>query len=142
MVCCLLGARVKDISDWLERILEGEHAVAVLYVGTNNIGKTGKEDLFEDYQALGAKLKKRSSRVTISGLLPELRANEHRVEKIREVNTWLKDWCGKEGFHFMRNWHQYWNRRDLYRWDGLHLNRSGNSILAKRINGVVTMTLN
>ena len=48
MVCCLPGARVRDISDRLERILEGgrEDPVVVVHVGTNNIGKTRKEDLF------------------------------------------------------------------------------------------------
>ena len=144
MVCCLPGARVRDISDRLERILEreGEDPVVVVHVGTNNIGKTRKEDLFLDYLALGTKLKNRSSRVIISGLLPEPRANWHRVEKIREVNTWLKEWCGKEGFHFMGHWHQYWDRRDLYRWDGLHLNQAGTSVLANRINRLVTRTLN
>ena len=59
MVCCLPGARVRDISDRLERILEreGDDPVVVVHVGTNNIGKTRKENLFGDYQALGTKLK-------------------------------------------------------------------------------------
>jgi len=69
------------------------------------------------------------------------RANLHRDQETREANTWLKEWCGKEGFHFMGHWHQYWNRRDLYRWDGLHLNRSKTSVPTKRINRVVTRTL-
>lgn len=144
MVCCLPGARVQDISDRLERILEreGEDPVVVVHVGTNNIGKARMEDLFGDYKALGTKLRNRSSRVIISGLLPEPRANWLRDKNIREVNTWLKEWCGKEGFHFMGHWHQFWNRGDLYRWDGLHLNRSGTSVLAKRINRVVSRTLN
>eukprot|EP00061_Rhincodon_typus_P002865 g18690.t1 len=38
--------RVRDISDRLERILEreGEDPVVVVHAGTNNIGKTRKED--------------------------------------------------------------------------------------------------
>jgi len=77
MVCCLPGARVRDISDQLERFLEreGEDPVVVVHVGTNNIGRTRKEDLFGDFEELGIKLKNRSSRVIISGLLLEPRAN-------------------------------------------------------------------
>eukprot|EP00061_Rhincodon_typus_P009532 g33110.t1 len=46
MVCCVPGARLRDISDWLERILEreGEDPAVVVHIGTNNIGKTRKED--------------------------------------------------------------------------------------------------
>jgi len=68
---------VKDISDRLERILkwEGEDPVVVVHVGKNNMGKTRKEDLFGDYQALGAKLENRSS---IPGLLPEPHAKSLR----------------------------------------------------------------
>ncbi|XP_072352062.1 uncharacterized protein [Scyliorhinus torazame] len=144
VVCCLPGARVRDISNRLERILEREREdpVVVVHVGTNNIGKSRKEDLFRDYKELGFKLKNRSSRVIISGLLPEPRANWHREARIREVNTWLKEWCGKVGFLFMGHWHQFWERGDLYRWDGLHLNRAGTSVLAKRVNRVVNRTLN
>eukprot|EP00061_Rhincodon_typus_P015247 g42814.t1 len=88
MVWCLPDARVKDISDRLERILEREREdpVVAVHIRTNNIGKTRKEDL----------------------------------------------WCGKEGFLFMGHWHQYWNRRDLYHWDGLHLNRAETNVLVKR----------
>eukprot|EP00061_Rhincodon_typus_P012548 g38348.t1 len=52
MVCCLPGARVRDISDQIETILEweGEDPVVMVHAGTNNIGKTRKEDLFRDYQ--------------------------------------------------------------------------------------------
>eukprot|EP00061_Rhincodon_typus_P010022 g33974.t1 len=134
MVCCLPSARVRDISDRLERILEweGEDPVVVVRVGTNNIGKARKEDMFGDYQELGTKLKNSSLRVIISRLLPEPHANWHRDARIREVNTWLKEWCGKEGFLFMGHWHQFWNRRDLYRWDGLHLIRAGTNVLVKR----------
>eukprot|EP00061_Rhincodon_typus_P015729 g43573.t1 len=45
---------------------------------------------------------------------------------------WLKEWYGKEGFLFTGHWHQYWSRRDLYRWDSLHLNRAGTNVLVKR----------
>ena len=48
----------------------------------------------------------------------------------------------ERGFLFMGHWHQFWDRRDLYHWDGLHLNRAGTSVLAKRINRVVNRTLN
>ena len=39
MVCCLPGARVKDVSEWLQDILEweGEQPVVVVHIGTSDI---------------------------------------------------------------------------------------------------------
>ena len=131
-LCCLPGARVQDISSGLQRNLEweGKNPVVVVHVGTNDIGRTGTKVLRREYEKLGAKLKSRTKKVIISGLLPEPRANWHRVNKIKEVNTWLKDWCGRNGFEFMGHWHQYWGRGDLFRRDGLHLNSAGTRVLA------------
>jgi len=74
-----------------------EDPVVVVHVGTNNIGRNKLDVLFGEYRELGTKLKNRSSRVIISGLLPEARANWQREKKIREVNTWLKEGVGKRG---------------------------------------------
>eukprot|EP00061_Rhincodon_typus_P005754 g25640.t1 len=68
----------------------------------------------------------------LDALFQEAVTPQIRDTRIREVNTWLQEWCGKEGFLFMGHWHQYWNRRDLHSCDGLHLNRVGTNVLAKR----------
>eukprot|EP00061_Rhincodon_typus_P004564 g22888.t1 len=46
------GCRVRDNSDWLERILEweGEDPVVVVHARTNDTGKTRKEDLRDLYR--------------------------------------------------------------------------------------------
>ena len=143
-LCCLPGARVQDISSGLQRNLEweGKNPVVVVHVGANDIGRTGTKVLQREYEKLGAKLKSRTNKVVISGLLPEPRANWRRVNNIKEVNAWLKDWCGRNGFEFMGHWHQYWGRWDLFRRDGLRLNRAGTRVLANRITRAVNRALN
>lgn len=143
-LCCLPGARVKDISAMLERNLqrEGEDPVVVVHVGTNDIGRTRKEDLLKEFEQLGNKLKSRTSRVLISGLLPEPRAKSARIRKIKKLNAWLKDWCGNNGFGFLGHWHQYWDRGDLFCKDGLHLNGAGTGVLANHITRAVERSLN
>ena len=143
-LCCLPGARVQDVSSGLQRNLEweGENPVVVVHVGANDIDKTGTKDLQREYEELGNKLKSRTNKVVISGLLPEPRANWRRVNRIKETNAWLKDWCGRNGFEFMGHWHQYLGRWDLYRWDGLRLNRAGTRVLANRITRAVDRALN
>ena len=143
-LCRLPGARIKDISSGLERNLqwEGEDPVVLVHVGTNDIDRTRKKVLLQEYEQLGVKLKNRTSRVIISGLLPEPRANLARLNKIRELNAWFKDWCGRSGFCFLGHWHQYWGRRELFRRDRLLLNWAGVSVLANHITRAVERSLN
>jgi len=121
---------------------EGKDPVVVIHVGTNDIDRTRKEVLLREYEQLGAKLKSRTTKVLISGLLPEPRANLERVNKIRQLNMWLKDWCGRSGFQFVGHWHQYLGKRELFRRDGLHLNYARASVLANRITREVDRALN
>jgi len=103
----------------------------------------GNGTSFGDYHAFGAKFRNRSSMVVISGLLPESHANWHRVEQIRGVSTWLKEWCGKRGVPVS------WGigistgaGGTCTVGDGLHLNQSGTSVRARRINrGGATVVL-
>lgn len=76
-------------------------------MGTSDVGGTRKEALLREFAQLGTKLKSRTKEVIISGLLPELRANCHTVEKIKELNVRLKDWYGRSGLEFVGHWHQY-----------------------------------
>ncbi|XP_059846282.1 uncharacterized protein LOC132405470 [Hypanus sabinus] len=132
MVCCLPGARVRDISDRVQAILESEgmNPDVVVHVGTNDVGKVSEGVLLREFRELGVKLKGRTSRVTISGLLPVPRASEAKNRMIMHINTRLRAWCRKEGFRFLDNWSLFQGHWDLFRRDGLHLNRRGTNILA------------
>ncbi|XP_072103118.1 uncharacterized protein [Mobula birostris] len=78
MVCCLPGARVRDVSDRVHDILvrKGKQPEVVIHVGTNDIGRKGDEVLKCEFRELGRRLKNRSSRVAFSGLLPVLRDSD------------------------------------------------------------------
>jgi len=144
MVCCLPGARVKDVSERAWDILkgEGEQPEVVVHIGTNDVGRKSEEVLQGEFRELGSKLKKRTSRVVISGLLPVPRASEVRNRKIVKINTWLKSWCRREGFRYLDNWALFQGRWDLYRKDGLHLNWRGTNILAGGFARVTRVGLN
>ena len=103
--------------------------MVVVHVGTSDIGKKRDEVLKAEYRELGRKLRNRTSKVVISGLLPVPRARQSRNERIYRINTWLKRWCQGEGFRFLGHWDRFWGRWDLYKLDGLHLGRTGTDVL-------------
>jgi len=52
MVCCLPGARVRDVSERLQDLLkgEGEQPEVVIHIGTNDIGRKSDEILKYEYK--------------------------------------------------------------------------------------------
>uniref|UniRef100_UPI00398EB7F6 uncharacterized protein n=1 Tax=Pristiophorus japonicus TaxID=55135 RepID=UPI00398EB7F6 len=144
MVCCLPGARVKDVSERVQDILkwEGEQPVVVVHIGTNDIGKKRDEVLRNEFKELGAKLKSRTSKVVISGLLPVPRDSQSRNRRIAQMNTWLEQWCSREGFKFLGHWDRFWGRWDQYKPDGLHLGRTGTNVLGGVFASAVGEDLN
>uniref|UniRef100_A0A4W3H0G8 SGNH hydrolase-type esterase domain-containing protein n=1 Tax=Callorhinchus milii TaxID=7868 RepID=A0A4W3H0G8_CALMI len=114
---------------------EGEDPIVMVHhIGTNDIGRTSRDELRSEFPELGIKLRNRTSKVMISGLLPEPGANWYRQKKIIDLNAWLKEWCGEQEFQFMGHWREYWGRWELFQRKGLHLNRAGTNVLATRIN--------
>jgi len=80
LVCCLPGARVSDVSERVFQVLkgEGEQSQVVVHIGTNDVGRKGDKDVRQAFKKLGWKLKARTNRVVISGLLPVPRDSETR----------------------------------------------------------------
>ncbi|XP_055508716.1 uncharacterized protein LOC129707614 [Leucoraja erinacea] len=144
MVVCLPGAKVSDVSQRIQDIQksEGEEPEVVVHIGTNDIGKKREEVLKGGFRELGGELRKRTKKVTISGLLPVPRDSESRNGARWRINAWLKDWCRGQGFKFLDHWDFFWGRWDLYRKDGLHLNPRETNILAGKFAKATGETLN
>lgn len=55
MLCCLPGATIKDVLEWLQSTLkrEGEQSEVLVDIGTNKIGRNGEEVLHSENRELG-----------------------------------------------------------------------------------------
>ncbi|XP_055498195.1 uncharacterized protein LOC129701166 [Leucoraja erinacea] len=144
MVVCLPGTRVRDVSERVQDILkwEGEEPEVVVHIGTNDIGRKREAVLKGEFRELGRELRRRTAKVTISGLLPVPRDSESSNGARWRINEWMKDWCSGYGFKFLDHWELFWGRCDLYRKDGLHLNSRGTNILAGRFAKATGETIN
>eukprot|EP00061_Rhincodon_typus_P008764 g31662.t1 len=129
MVCCLPGARVRDISDLLQRILEreGEDPVVVVHVRTNNISKTRKEDPFRDYQELEQVFKGYNLGITAQVTCKSIQGRKNK-RCIHLAERLVRE----RGVPYHGILASVLEQEDLYRWDGLHLNRAGAIVLAER----------
>lgn len=144
MVTCLPGAKVADITRVIDRLVDsaGEESAVVVHVGTNDVGKCSREVLEQKFRLLGRRLKARTSKVAFSEVLPVPRVGPERQSQIRSLNAWMRRWCKEEGFKFVRHWDSFWDKRELYKRDGLHLSREGTRLLALKIKKVAEQFLN
>lgn len=144
VVSCLPGAKVADITRNLDSLLErtGKEPVVVVHVGTNDVGKAKQSVLEAKFRLLGRRLKSRTSKVAFSEVLPVPRAGPTRQAELRSLNAWMRRWCREEGFRFVRNWRTFWDKPNLFRGDGLHLNHDGTRLLALNIKKAAEQLLN
>ncbi|CAM4481762.1 unnamed protein product [Lepidochelys kempii] len=142
-VCCLPGAKIRDVDLRLKRILKGagKNPLIILHVGTNDTARFSLESIKGDYARLGKTLKEIKAQVIFSGILPVPREGQQRCDKIRTINRWLRQWCYKEGFGMYGHWEALMGRGQFSR-DGLHLSREGNRLLGWRLAQLIKRALN
>ena len=144
-VCCLPGAQVGDILERVDKLLAREErdVVVMVHVGTNDIGRGRFEVLQDKFVELAEKIRSKTSAVVFSGILPVPRASRAKQNQIWRFNTWLQSFCRKEGYRFSGHWDFFWDRgRELFKRDGLHLNRRGTFALGQRMLRVAQEYLN
>ncbi|CAM4525681.1 unnamed protein product [Lepidochelys kempii] len=142
-VCCLPGAKIRDVDLRLKRILKGagKNPLIILHVGTNDTSRFSLERIKGDYARLGKTLKEIEAQVIFSGILPVPREGQQKCDKIITINRWLRQWCYKEGFGMYGHWEAFMDREQFSR-DGLHLSREGNRLLGWRLAQLIKRALN
>jgi len=142
-VCCLPGAKIRDVTERLTRLVKptDRNPFLLVHVGTNDTARHSLQKIRRDFEDLGRKLKDLGTQVVISSLLPVKGRGPGRERKIVEVNNWLRKWCRQERFGFLD--HGLWFHEDgLLARDGLHLTSVGRNIFAKRLANLIRRALN
>jgi lysophospholipase L1-like esterase len=120
--------------------------VLIVLAGTNDIagvtGPTRNQDIEANYASLAELARLHHIRVVFASLLPVNNYTDDAKEsfalrpreRILALNTWLKDYCAKNGLAYLDYFsamadHQGMLNRDLSD-EGLHPNASGNKIMA------------
>ena len=121
------GAKIKDISNNLDELIQNYLKTIILHVGTNNAVEDAPEDIYNDLISLKANIEDKipSCQVVISCLIR--RSDNVKANKTAEkVNNFIK----LAKLKFIDNGNitdKHLGRR------GLHLNHNGNIIFAKNL---------
>ncbi|KAK5894034.1 hypothetical protein CesoFtcFv8_010765 [Champsocephalus esox] len=126
------------VSDLAEKILRigAEHPTVknvVLHIGTNDVVKQQSEVLKKDFQCLLETASSLNAEVFISGPLPPVRRGVERFSRLFALNTWLSTACTDHSVHFIDNFNFFWDRRHLFKANGVCLNKSGVKLFISNI---------
>ncbi|KAK5921040.1 hypothetical protein CgunFtcFv8_024779 [Champsocephalus gunnari] len=126
------------VSDLAEKILHigAEHPTVknvVLLIGTNDVVKQQSEVLKEDFKCLLETVSSLNAEVFISGPLPPVRRGVERCSRLFALNTWLSTVCTDHSVNCIDNFYFFWDRRHLFKANGVCLNKSGVKLFISNI---------
>ncbi|XP_061915766.1 uncharacterized protein LOC133658135 [Entelurus aequoreus] len=118
------------VSDMEKRILEivAAHPNVkniILHIGFNDIVKQQSRELKEHFNKLFETVSAVNADVFISGPLPPIRRGAERFSRLYSLNEWLSSALLARSMHFIDNFSFFWDRRHLFKADGLCLNKMG-----------------
>ncbi len=127
VTCSYPSATVSDITKLLPEELAKHQRVKLLivHVGVVDIRKEQSEILKEDFNRLFQSLEKKAVPMFISGPLPNINKRIGKFSRLLQLNTWLSKACKSRGLLFIENFDLFYQRGDLFKGKGPHLNRSG-----------------
>ena len=142
MRVCLLGAKIKDLSDNFDDVVKGSspRSVLILHGGVNDVGNTLSEELIDTYRTVIAKLIKSGRKEShlsetkrkgiITGILPKFGAGTEWSSRAIGINERVKRLCKESNMRFLDYWGNFWGKRGLYSINGYHLSRTGVLLLS------------
>ena len=118
VVVCLPGARIKHVTERVEKIMgRGNGGTILVHIGTNNADKEGTTAIVDKYRKLLKKTKEaRVEQIILSGILPVFgnRLDGYRNSKRMAINGMVKRLCKEEDVGYVDLWDSFvGERRDV-----------------------------
>ena len=143
-VCCLPGARVRDITRKLPKLVRSSDyfPLLVVQVGSDEIAQTSLQTMKKEFRDLGRLVQGAGAQMIFCSI-PSGGAvrDTERDWKIRAMNNWLGGWCRARNFGFFDHGAVY-SAPGLLSVRGTRLSLRGQRILAQELAGLIERALN
>jgi len=142
-VCCLPGARVRDITRKLPGLVRPSdyYPLLVVQVGSDEVRTKSVQEIKRDFRALGQQVKGSGAQVVFSSIPPTAGKDEGRNRKSQQINTWLQAWCQRQNLGFFHHGSVYM-AAGMLATDGVRLSQKGKRILAQYLARLIDRALN
>lgn len=69
--------------------------------------------------------------ISVSGPIPTCACSSGHFSRLLTLHSWLSSACASHGVSYIDNFNLFWERRQLFKFDGIHQNRLGaNSLMS------------
>lgn len=106
----------------------------ILHAGMNDIVNRQSEVLKQHFTALLNTLSSLDVEVCISGPLPPVRRGAERFSRLMALSRWLSTASEVHSMYFLDNFNFFWDRKHLFKRDGLFLNRPGVKLFLSNVS--------
>ena len=141
-VCCLPGARVRDVTRKLPNLVRPSdyYPLLIVQAGSDDVEKRSLKAIKQDYRGLGRLVEGAGVQVVFSSIPTGEGRGTERTWKARVVNRWLRGWCQHRNFGFFHHGELY-SAPGLMAPDG-SLSPRGKRILGQELAGLIESALN
>jgi len=142
-VCCLPGARVRDVARKLPGLVQPSdyYPLLVMQVGGDEIMERSRKAIKRDFRALGRFVEGSGAQVVFSSIPSVAGKSTESGRRTHLINSWLRDWCRQWNFGFCDHGEVYM-APGLLATDGVQLSQRGKRILAHELAGLIERALN
>ena len=141
-VCCLPGARVRDVARKLPNLVRPSdyYPLLIVQAGSDDIDERSLKAIKRDFRGLGRLVDGAGVQVVFSSIPAVAGRGTERTRKAHLINTWLRGWCQHRNVGFFDHGALY-SAPGLMAADG-SLSLRGKRILAQELAGLVERALN
>ncbi|MEL7079453.1 MAG: hypothetical protein AAGM46_26485 [Cyanobacteria bacterium J06582_2] len=136
----LSGCKTKQIVKEVENLkISNRDSCIIANVGSNDLFLKGNkigntEPLIKELESLVDKIKGKTDKGMLVGILPRLNVNYFALSKAIGINNRIKDYCNKKKVKFIDPWNNFMGKSWHFKKDGIHLNTTGSKRLGDILN--------
>ena len=141
-VCCLPGARVRDITRKLPKLVRSTDyfPLLIVQVGSDEIARKSIRTMKRFFRGLGRLVQGAGAQVIFCSIPSGAVRDMERTWKVQVMNNWLRGWCRGRNFGFFDHGAVYL-APGLLSMNGTHLSQRGKRILLQALAGLIKRAL-
>ena len=133
---CFPGAGVGQVVKEIDHLADSSK-VSCIIAGGNDIHKRRSEELVKKYIEALEKVRMKGGIAIACGILPRRGHGREWASRALGFNDRMEKYCKENGIGFIDTWDTFSGRRNLFARDGIHLSRSGVTVLARLVDQAV-----
>lgn len=139
---CLSGGKKTDFIELIPAVLDIHPSVhtVIVHTGRNYVMSKQSIKLQFELDSLASIVESLGRRCILSGPTPMSKGSEH-FSCLFNLHVWMQNISTATGLGFNSHFDYFWTKRDLFKCDGLHLNRKGTGILTKNCIHFIAFSL-